>query len=136
MIYVFLSILLYQSACGLVEGVKNVQPAQAGKWYVSQNAYHQWRNLQGAAMLSFGAACGRVGNSWILAAIVVLSWIAADAFYSRLLIRIAWGQWNFNWNKILPGKLPWWGIFDPSPAADWWIFGVAGVAVIILAVVK
>ena len=133
MIWPLLSILLFQTACGLVEGVKNVQSCQSGKWYVSDNAYHWWRNLQGAAFILAIVAAYFAPHSWVTGPVIACAWIAGNALYSRLLVRVAWGQWNFNWNKILPGKLPWWTIFDPSPAFDWWTFVIFGVTGIIFA---
>jgi hypothetical protein len=136
MIWPLLSILLFQTACGLVEGVKNVQACQSGKRYVSENAYHWYRNLQGAAFILAIATGYFAPHSWQIALVIVCGWIAGNAWYSRLLIRIAWGKWNYNWNKALSGKIPWWTIFDPSPVLDWWTFVIFGVTGIIFALWK
>ena len=132
MIFVILSLLLYQVATGMVEGIKNIQLSTPRTRWNDENSYHWYRMGQGAAVILFGAACALTGCSGRLAAVVACSWIAGNGLYSRILIKFAWGKWNYNWNNILIGSHPWWTLFDLSPAIDWIIFLVFTVIAILI----
>jgi hypothetical protein len=58
----------------------------------------------------------------------VLAWIGLDAWNDRVIMRVAWNDWDYNWQ---PAHKPWWTYLNPTVGIDWLRFVVfTGLAVI------
>jgi hypothetical protein len=127
MIFLILSILLYQSFTGAVEGIKNLQVSE--RWYTCQKAYHWWRVGQGASALLIGLAGAYTGFSWHAVIAVLFSWAGDDGFYNRVLNWFAWYKINHDWHPI--ERLWWVKLLHPSVESDWLRFGLCTAGAII-----